>query len=47
MASIATVTTRALATLAARMALPKSIWATSQPPKMSPSRFVSFGMAIV
>ena len=44
---MATVTTRDFATFPARIALPKSICETNQPPKMSPSRLVSFGMAIV
>src|SRR6266550_8376223 len=47
MLSIATVTTRVLATFAARIPLPKSIWDMIQPPKMSPLGFVSAGIAMV
>jgi hypothetical protein len=45
--SIATVTTRVLATFAARMPLPKSICEMIQPPKMSPLGLVSAGIAMV
>src|SRR4051812_28592553 len=47
MLSIATVTTRDLATFAARIPLPKSICETIQPPNISPLGLVSAGIAIV
>ena len=47
MPSTAAVTTRVFALFDASMPLPRSICAISQPPKMSPFGFVSFGIATV
>src|SRR4051812_35077058 len=47
MASIATVTVRDCAVLEAKMPPPRSIWLSSQPPKISPLALVSAGIARV
>src|ERR1700710_97799 len=47
MASIATVTVRDFAILEANTPPPRSIWPSSQPPKISPLALVSAGIASV